>query len=88
MDPGLEGPPAEEEDRGAFSRAGSALLDELSQVKASIEHKNKGKAQGTITTLVNVALKKTVKSILDAAVKYKYTAGKVRSFVLWGERIG
>lgn len=77
LDPGTEGPPAGVEDRDGFAVEGRSLLEELFQVQAGIEHKNKGKPKSTVTKLVNVARYKIVKSILDAAVKHKYTSGKV-----------
>jgi hypothetical protein len=75
--PGAEGPPVEGSDWTEFGYRGRSLLKDLASLRERVEEENAGKGKGAITKLFNTRREMIVGSLLEAAVRYKCTAGKV-----------
>ncbi|KUJ14853.1 DUF1917-domain-containing protein [Mollisia scopiformis] len=71
-----EGPPDERSEWGAFTVTGNRLLQELTQIRHTLEKKKPGKTKAAITREVNADKDRIVKEILDTAKNLHCTTGK------------
>ena len=65
-------------DWAKFVVLGGNLLEELIGLRHEIEKRRTGQAKGTITKAVNLQKETIVKKILDTAVQFRCTTGKVQ----------
>jgi hypothetical protein len=76
-DLGAEGPLNEDTNLSEFGYLARRSLLEFARLRREIAEKNTGKSKTSITKLLNAQRSRIVKDVLDGAVNFKVTSGKV-----------